>query len=665
MMLGEIREALGRPDSLLQRVLSDYAMTRIRASERYWSQRHPAWRESENLHRAFRTPDKSDQQTALDPDTEGVTKIVVPYSYAVTQSMLAFFMTVFTDRKPIIPVEGVGSTAPRAAIYHEELLQQQMDEMRPRGVLVMLQQIFDSLRYGIGIIKNAWGIREWPEVRRLVQPVVDPMTGQVRFVDQMLEENVTAYEGNMALNVQPFVWFPDPRRTMSNFQDGEFCGHAMRMSETELRQKQAQGLYAGVEHIPKGSQSTQDLREAAQSDLARTLDMTSLANATDFYGRPYVDIHELWAYFDPELLRVPQEINFQPTAPIRKGTPRLWVFTVANRRRVIRAEPAMLPGRAFPFTALELNYDIHSPANIGMIETFRGLQYILSWLFNSRMKNVRKTLNNELVIDPSQLEAEDYMRPNPAGLIRLSKAAQGQGVDLRTVVSPLPTVDVTAGHHTDARVVTDLIEQITGANRLIMGVANPGRRAATEVQGQLSLASGRMKLLALLASAQGFEPWCLQMTLNNQTFIREPMTMRLRPEYAAIMGEEVVTVTPELLQGKFRFPFLESGVPTDRQFEANIWREVMALGMQNPEGAMALGIRLDTVFRRLLRVMGIKNLADFFGQAPGMGPAMVAANEDVQQGVRGGNLVPADGFPLSPGPNQNGSGLNGQANQAA
>ncbi len=665
MMLGEIRAALSRPDSLLHRVLLDYAMSRIKSSERYWTQRHAAWRESENLHRAFRVPDKSDQQTAADPDTEGVTKIVVPYSYAVTQSMLAFFMTVFTDRKPLVPVEGYGSTAPRAGIYHEELLQQQFDLMPRKGVLVMLQQLFDSCRYGVGIIKNAWGIREWPEVRRIVQPVLNPVTGQLRFTHELVEQNVTAYEGNVTENVLPFHWFPDPRRTMGAFQEGEFCGHTMLRSETELRQRQAEGVYAGVEHIPRGQSADTDLRASAQSDLARTLDMSNLAFQSDFYGRPYVQVHELWSYFDPELLQAPEALQWRSTEPVRKGTPKLWVFTIANRRRVIRAEPAMLPGRAFPFTALELNYDIHSPANMGLIETFRGLQYILSWLFNSRMRNVRKTLNNELVLDPSQLEVEDYMRPNPAGILRLSKAAQGQQTDLRTVVQPLPVVDVTAGHHTDARVVTDLIEQITGANRLIMGVSNPGRRAATEVQGQLSLASGRMKLLALLASSQAFEPWCHQMTLNNQTFIQEPMTMRLRPEYAQIMGEEVVQVTPELLQGQFRFPFLEAGMPTDRQFEANIWREVMALGMQNPQGAMALGLRLDTVFRRLLRIMGVKNLADFFGQMPGQGPAQVSSNAAVTQNVREGNLVPADGFPLGTGPNQNGSGLNAIANQSA
>jgi hypothetical protein len=90
MMLGPIREALSRPDSLLHRVLLDYCNSRIKSSERYWTQRHPSWRESENLHRAFRVPDKSDQQTSLDPETEGVTKIVVPYSYAVTQSMLCW-----------------------------------------------------------------------------------------------------------------------------------------------------------------------------------------------------------------------------------------------------------------------------------------------------------------------------------------------------------------------------------------------------------------------------------------------------------------------------------------------------------------------------------------------------------------------------------------------
>jgi DNA-directed RNA polymerase alpha subunit len=63
-----------------------------------------------------------------------------------------------------------------------------------------------------------------------------------------------------------------------------------------------------------------------------------------------------------------------------------------------------------------------------------------------------------------------------------------------TTVFPLPVVDVTASHSIDSQNIREIGEEVTGASRLLMGLSNTGRRAATEVQGQLQLSSGRMKM---------------------------------------------------------------------------------------------------------------------------------------------------------------------------
>lgn len=666
MMNEWVRDQLSLENSETHRRVLDFVKRRIVAARRFWSSRFPAWQEAENLYRAYRVEDDSDIRTAAVPMTEGVRKIVVPESYAQVQSILAWLLSVFAERKPMIPVEGVGPEDVVAAILHEYLLEFQFDNMEPAGPLVTYQWFLDGLVYGIGIIKNAYVTREFPAL--------------VRVGAEILERDVVSYEGNEAMNVSPYDWLPDPRLPYGLFQRGEFVSHEMRRSFTELRQSQAQGDYTGLEWIKKGGQNADKgtgiggLR--GNSNLSRSMEMPDYPiEAFDKDDDPFVMLDEMYAYCFPPRLRLTAPGETGPET--RMDTPRLWVFSMANDARVIRAEPANLPSYRFPYEIIEMNYNVHSPSNPGLIEIIKDLNYHESWLFNSRMANVRKSLNNETIVDPSLIEEADLAESNASGIIRLNRHAQGGGFDMRQIAMPFPIVDVTSTHHNDARVTKDIVEQITGANRIIQGLANTGRRAATEVQGQLSLASGRMRVFALLCAIQGLGKWARQMVLNTQTFIQDAMSVRLKPPYNRVLGKDAVVIIPQLLQGRFRYPFLEAGMPNDRFFEANIWREIWTIGVNSGLAAPAMQqINFLEVFARLLMVMNVKNVGDFFqpgrfptataqaiAAAQQAGATGVAPDEQVLQGAQGGTLVPADGFPLPSAAQTPGVGANGLGGQ--
>lgn len=659
MMPTEVRAQLSVQDSPIQRNLSTFARKRVRYAQDFWNTRHNEWRSSEQLYRAWRPADESDVKTREQSLTLGVQKIVVPNTFAQIQSILAWMLNVFLQRKPIIPVEGVGGDDVTAAILHESLLEYQFDNMEPVGELVMLQWFLDSQIYGVGVVKNAFTVREFPQLR--------VVGGEVQEVD------VTSYEGNETLNVAPFDWFPDPRRPMAQFQKGEFCSHRMRRSWTEMLQKQAEGLYTGVQFVPKKETMNNDeggsgtAPRGGRSDLARTIDMPEYKTGViDEWDQPYVDLHEMWAYIaDPEAMGLPNTAQ--------SGTPRMWVITLANMSRVVRAEPANLPSMRFPFECIEMNYNMHSPSNPGIVEVIHDLVNHQSWLFNARMKSVRKTLNNETLIDPSMVEEIDLAQPNESGFIRLNKSAFMSGVPLSEVAKPFPVSDVTQGHMQDAQVVQDIIERVTGANNLIQGLSNSGRRSATETQGQLSLASGRMNVFAFIATLQGLRHWSRQMTLNNQTFLSSEIPLRLKKPYADVLGQDAIVLYPELLQGQFRFPFMQGGMPTDRIFETNIWREIFGMGLQSGIANPTLNmVNYGEVFARLLTSMQVKNVDDFF--LPGRFPAamqeaaqqmaqqqqQVLPDEEVARQAEAGNLVPDDGTPLPPAAATPGVGANGQ-----
>jgi len=644
----QVVDELSRESSSLSDRLSTAIRNRVRASEQRFSQRHIRWRESERLYRSFRYADQEDKMTSARALTEGVQKIVVPYTYAQIQSILAFLVTVFTDRKPIFPVEPVGDYV-QAAMLHEHLLEYQMDRMRPRGLLILIQWMFDALRYDWGVIKNVWTIREWPQLVRTFAPDIFG-TGQSE--DYVSEQDVVSYEGNEAMNVSPFDFFPDPHRPLADFQRGEFVAHRMRRSPTEIEIKAAEGMYAGTEFIPyrPGGYGYPDVTtySGGRSALGETVNMPYewTRGKIDQYDKGYVSLHEMWWFCKPNQLGLPTQRT--------NDLPSLWVFTLANGARVIRAEAANLPGRRFPFAGIQINYDVHAPATPSMVETISGLQYHLSWLFNARMAAVRKTLNNEIIVDPSLIETIDWTNPNPSGIWRINKEHYTTGA-AKEAVFPLPVQDTTQGHLQDADVVMNLIETITGANKLLQGLGNTGRRAATEVQAQMSLASGRMKLIGLVCASQGMTEWAEMMLENTKMFLSQRLQVPTLDVYRKMLSDPMVHIGPELLQGDFRIPMLEQGIPTDKAMWVNTLREILQMCMQNPSIVMPPNATINVmeVFTELLRISGIKNLQDFVTIMP---------DQQAMQQMQQGNIVPnggpqapppaqgSDGFPVGQGP---------------
>jgi hypothetical protein len=654
MMTPDLRNAVMQEHSKLQDELVPFCIRRLDAAFDHWSLRYDRWREAEKLYRAYRVPDTQDQKTRNQSLTEGVEKIVIPYSYATLQSILAFFMSILTDRQPIIPVRGDGPHDVEPAYNMEAVLHYQMENMQPCGNLIIFQWLLDAWRYGVGIIKNVYTVREWVDLIRTFS--TDPMTGQQ--MDQLQAQEVTAYEGNEAMNVSPFDWFPDPARPMSEFQRGEFVFHEMRRSRTEMLQREAEGLYAGTEFVKKGmtgSSSRGDVSGSLEnSDIGRLVGMDSrdegdVRRADD--RKAYDTLDEGWIWLTPKQLEKLQLLQFAGAA----NTPRLWVVTIANRSRCIRVEPANLPGRRFPFEITEPNYDVYSPSNVGLIETTRGLQYHLSWLFNARMMAVRKTLNNELVVDPAMIEEADLLDPRPGKLLRLTRAAQNSGL-IDKAVFPLPVVDVTASHHQDSKIVREIGEEVTGASRLLMGLSNTGRRAATEVQGQMQLSSGRMKMLAEIFVSQGMRPWAHQMSRNTQAFMVNSLNVRVHESLARLLGVESLEVNPQILQGSFTYPILEVGMPTDKMMEQQVWREIFTTGMQTGVAAPVLQqMNWFAIFARFLKSMGIRNMHDYLQPQQPNPQMQVMPDQQVQDQAQQGNLTPAvdptmssDGFPQFP-----------------
>lgn len=665
MLSPGIREILQEERHPLHTIWLREGLARIDAAERHWAQRHADWRESERLHRAYRDPDDQDKQVRQKELTKGVQKIVVPYTKAIVQARTAFHMAVLTQRSPIFPVAPLGPSDQLAAILHELIQDYQVQHMDPSGVLALYQMVHDSERYGVGIIKNSFTVREWPDLAREVVPIMGedgmPMGAQ----ETLTRRSVVAYEGNQWLNISPYHWFPDPAFPVGRFQDGEFCGDAFERSFTYLRQKEAQGLVAGMRFVKErrlagesGYGLAHQANQMGMSDLARISGMgdqpSGQANVRSM--KAPVLVHELYWYADPDDLEMPDDaMSEDDRALVTDDTPTVWLMRIANRSRVISLEPAVLPGRRFPYEAVEANYDLHCPGNPGTTEEIAGLQHVYNWLFNSRMQSVRRTVNNQYVVDPSMVEEADLESDDPGLLIRLKRQHWQSGAT-REAVFPLPVQDVTQSHiGVDAPFVRELIDTVAGGN-LLFGVANTGRRSATEVSGQLQNLNARMKLQNQILVRQGIVPLVMQMLRNNQTFL-DGQVLQLREPYATMFGQPAIEVTPDMLQGEFNIPLGELGIPSDQQAEAMAMKELLMQGIQSGAAASVFqNFPWDTLFARFLWRTGIKDLHTFGMTIDGLArsqPQMqVMPDDQVMAQAQQGNLMPGGPSPDA----MNGSG---------
>ena len=72
--------------------------------------------------------------------------------------------------------------------------------------------------------------------------------------------------------------------------------------------------------------------------------------------------------------------------------------------------------------------------------------------------NVRKAINDMLVVDPYMVNIHDLRKPGPGRLIRLRRAVWGRGV--KDAVGQLEVRDVTQGHVSDAMMFMSFVNQL-------------------------------------------------------------------------------------------------------------------------------------------------------------------------------------------------------------
>jgi hypothetical protein len=603
--------------SALHQKLQKRIESRVKLGLREQSKHHDKWEKAENYTLAYMPESEADSVRRNRRENHGeprYTTIQIPYSYAVLMSAHTYWTSTFFGRSPVHQYSGRHGEGEQQIQAMEALIGYQVEVGGSMGPYYIW--LYDTGKYGGGVLGSYW-TREKLHFGQLVE--MQGENGQVGLYQTTQE--VEGYVGNKNFNVSrwDFIW--DPRVQFKNFQNGEFCGYRCRLGWHQILQRQSAGYYNEnikhlKDHISNQRASSSSALELPNFDatLSEFEDVKDNHPAGATLWELYVDL-------------VPKDWGLGPT-----NYPQKWCFTVTEDcGLIVGATPLGYVHCKFPFDVLESEVEGYGAVTRGLPEILEPVQTTVDWLVNTHFFNVRQTLNNQFIIDPSKLVIKDVQKGGPGFIWRLRPEAYG--ADLDKIFKQVPVTDVTKSHMGDFQSMMGLGERITGVNDQIMGALNSGggRKTATEVRTTTSFGVNRQKTITEYMSATGFAPHSQKMVQNSQQFYDARAKLRRVGSFAEEAGRSFLEVSPEDIAGFYDLVPIDGTLPVDRMAQANLWKEIF-VGLRYMPPQVSAAYDWSRIFAWTANLGGLRNIQQFRVQ--------VVPDAQIAGQAQAGNVIP-------------------------
>jgi hypothetical protein len=480
----------------------------------------------------------------------------------------------------------------------------------------------DPLKYGFGILGTYWN-EDYSSISEFVREPKQYLGFDIPGTSVLKKrvKRIRNYAGATTYNVNPRDFFPDTRVPLSQFHTGEFCCRVAKTSWNTIIRREAQGYYFNIDVLRKARMDTvsdYDDKGSSQIDWPTGSETEYDNSLTDV---AYVKLLE--AYIDI----IPKDWKLGAG-----DMPEKWVFTCAltgkNVRFVIGAQPLGELHDRFPMFIQQYEVDGYALHTRSMYDVLQPLQNTMNWLVNSHFYNVRASLNNIMVVDPSRVVLKDVLRPGPGKIIRARASSYGQ--DVRLAVSQLQVTDVTQNNMRDLDPVAQMMQRAVGVTDGIMGMlASGGRRTATETRQSTSLSINRLKSVTEYWSATAWKSFAEILLQMSQQHYDEELEFKIAGDLTGGPGE-LVRVGPEEIAGRFDYIPSDGNMPVDRSGQLVVWTQLLAQARQIP--GLLEGYDLQRLFTYLAQLGGLSNVEQFKVQ--------VVPDAAALQGAARGNLLP-------------------------
>lgn len=590
------------------------------------SQHHPRWNWQETRIQAYiAQPDYKDLVSQLSNNNGAPPepiKIVVPYSYATLHAAATYIYSILAGRRPVFPLLPTRGTASDKAEYMQAALQSNLE--LTKGYEALWQMIWDGLVYDVGIVRIGW---KEENGKRL----------EIRNGEREMVEGLQ-FAGNVMMPVDPYHFFPDPRVPMHQVNTrGDFVFWLSFQSETTLYDREYDGQLKWVKEACRAEAeqgSVGELGPVANSNRrARIGTNNALLRAAG-------DVVKFIAPREGTVRLVPKDWGLGD-----EDYSQLWKFTF-TKNQIMQAQPLGMAHNKHPVAVAEPTSFGHEFGGLSFADFIGPFQDMISWLINSRMENVRTTVNNQFIVDPSRVEMQDLRTPPEGKAIRLKQAAIGS--DVREAIQQLTVMDVTQGHFQDMQLLRMLGDATSGINDNMRGIQSAGgRRSATEARMAMQAGASRLSQMAIRISSQAMDDIANQQILNIQQFMPDEMWIELS-------GDETkptsTLLKPDMIAGSFNYQVSDGSLPYDKMALLETWKEIMVAVMQDPELRQLKDV--PKIFDHIAQLGGAKNISQFNrsfppGQPPAGAMPVGPAQPQMPNFTGGSQLLPPAGLPAS------------------
>lgn len=644
-----IEERLKPSEPFHQDILSKL-ISRRNASSEHINGRKTQWKATNNKMRMYIDLTKkakladgsSDQKTKEMPFDRA---IVIPASYSILRVLLTQLMSIFGSRDPLIQIRGRGPEDIESSKVLESVLAYDLEEMNAFGAMYAFCQ--DALKFGCGIIYDSWQREHGPTVVKVPPP--PGIMGQI--MQQISPESMyqtkwgVIKEHNLWLPINPFDFYPDPRTPVAYPQDGEFIGHRFYRGYIYLaeRSRENGGPYFNI----------QFMRDKVNSQGREQEDGTDLG--VGGFGNNEIDEKDRGTYRLDHLQvkLIPKEWDLGP-----ETNPQIWWFTWSNDAVIIRAHKCAYDHQSFTYSIAESDPDFHSAWNPGIVESLDGLQRYIDWMFNSHLQNLMKHLNDAMIFAPALVEELDVTNPGPGRHIRVTQLAEellmSGGYSIDQFVHQLPVQDVTSQHLVAVNEMFQLAQRMSAANDPQMGMPTPEKRTLGEINVISASASQRLTVLARLIDTMAIAPLTKRSIANRLQFTTMEQYFRVVGDQMSEVRDPYVLADRTKIQGNFDYIPNSGIMPPDPVRNATTWAQIAESVMRFVPMVMQMGVMpsdgmipdVNKILKESMRSLGARNIDNYYmpfkPPGPPPQPPQVTPDEQVEQQVQAGNMVPLD-----------------------
>ena len=601
----------------------------LRASEaqKEISKRYSSWNETDKLLTTYISLSEKEKEVK-EKDPRKPVSIIFPYSYSNLESLLTYMSLAFFQ-DPIFQYEGVEDSDTIGAMLMELVIRLHCIKTK---VPLALHTIFrDAFAYGVGIGIPGW-VKRYGKVPIKSTVVTESDLGRskdeyLNYIDDLI------FEGNDLTSIDPYLWLPDPSVSSDRIQDGEFIGWIDRDNYMNLlsEESNSDGEVFNVKYLraktDKRSSLAGDnsLRELKFGGSSKSFHQraTSTTNPVDVINMYVNLVPSEWGLGDGEY-------------------PEKWFFRLAADDVIITCQRATHYHGMYPIAVASPEYDGYSIAPISRMEVLHGLQGILDWLFNSHIANVRKAINDMLIVDPYLVNINDLKDPEPGKLIRLRRPAWGHGVD--RVVQQLNVQDITRLNISDSVYITQWMDRISGADQSMAGMirqSGPERLTRGEFQGTRSSAISRLQRLAMIIGYQFMQDIGTMFAVHTQQYMTKETFVKITGRYEEQLrknfGAEAtrISVSPLDLAISCDVIVRDGSIPGGNFSEA--WLQLFQTIGSSPELLQQFDI--TRIFTYIAQQLGAKNVDDFKRNIQRINPVIISDEEAMREAEKG-NIVP-------------------------